>query len=71
MEWIDGERLRTASTSDNIGRVEGEPRGSADDLALVEVRAACKLRPPTGLAPLSLVPVDSTYRSAFAARWSR
>ena len=50
MEWIDGERLRTASTSDKIGQVDGEPRGSADDLALVEVRVPCKLCPPTGLA---------------------
>ena len=50
MEWIDGERLRTASTSDKIGRVEGEPRGTADDLALVEVRVASKLCSPTGLA---------------------
>ena len=36
MEWINGERLRTASSS-NTTKGAGKLKGSEDDLALVEV----------------------------------
>jgi len=37
MEWIEGERLRTASSSANVSEGMARIGGSADDLTLVEV----------------------------------
>ena len=37
MEWIEGERLRTASSSNTTTKGAGKLKGSEDDLALVEV----------------------------------
>ena len=40
MEWINGERLRTASISADVGEGMERIGGSADDLTLVEVCGA-------------------------------
>lgn len=46
MEWVDGERLRTAS--DSVGGATVDKRGSIEDLQLVEIGVRCSLEQVTG-----------------------